>query len=256
MSEPKWDYLPNPINYSGISDEFICKLQNVVNFPDEHSPGVKSYIEQMFIMYKIEKENSSRHNHLFPNTSSLKAAATSILSDVNNLLKKLNNEAGGIAFYHKMHTSNDEHLGTNQLLNSLISDIKVIAEYANDKTFDLSKAINNRQGVTSGSMEGLKTELTVLREVCEAIPEKIEVKKSGSISGRTPKQGVVSAIAWLFRDCFHINPSIYISKDHGASSQYARFLSLCFIELEGSVPGDLKKLMSWERKKWDDIENH
>jgi len=251
MPKLKWDYKTKPINYDGVDDKFIHELKSIVGFPDEHVEGVKSYMEQTFIMYQLGKANSSRHNPLFPDKSSIKAAASSILTDVNSLLKKLGNEAGGLRIYYQTHLSDDEPKSAEYLANSIISDLKIIAEYNNDKTFDLHRAISNRQGVTGKSMDGLVSELTTLKEVCESIPTKVENTKNDAISGTSPKQTIVNATAFLFRDCFDINPSIYLSKDHEKGSQYARFLSACFMELEGHIPGDLKKLMLAERGKWE-----
>ena len=254
MSEPKWGGRLEPISFNGSSRYFLEELQKIIDFPDSFLPGLKEYLDHVFVHYLIRKKSYSRHESCCQSSGPLKAAASSILADVNKLLKKLDGNAGGLDVHFDMYM---EKIKIDAIKDANREEI--YAAYGTEYT----KGITNLVGDINGSsrdileqqclplpFENLESELIKLKEFCEAAPNVIEDSERLLLTRVTPKRELVWFIARLFRKHFKVSPSIYLPEGGEAGSPYARFLSLCFTEIDGFAPGDLKKLMIWEKKEW------
>ncbi len=254
MSEPKWGGNLEPISFKGSSRHFLEELQKIAGLPDCYLPGLKDYLDQVFVRYLILKKNYSRYESGCQPSGSLKAAAASILADVNKLLMKLDGNAGGLDVHLDTYM---EQARIDAIKNPNMEEIR--AAY----TAKYMKGIANIVGDINGRsrdrpeqqyspcpLENLESELIRLKEFCEAAPRLIEDSERSRLTRLTPKQDLVWFIAHIFRKYSTVSLSIYLPEGGETGSAYARFLSLCFIEVDGFIPGDLKKLMVWEKKEW------
>ena len=216
--KPKWGYsgggCEGAVTKSTPTDDFIDYIMNILNLNIEMRKGVTSQFTAMLTIYKLAKKHSSRTNPECPTSGETMAAAQSIIKDINSLSKKLEKGAGGIRDYYENYDPNKK------------------LEWGERRNFG-----------------GIRSELDTLQKCCESIIQ--ETNKSNLPPSVSAKQSVVSSIAYWFRHELNIEPTIYISDDHGTSSVYAKVLTRFFIEAdEGKAPQNLKALMIDERKQW------
>ncbi len=210
--KPQWKYENNLVILKPPSDTLIQEIKYILRKVNIKEEQIRDSIFSSFALY----QGLSKHMADVPTCGEQAAAAKSIIKDIDSLLSKLDKDMGGLAgiyTYRFLPSTCERH--------------------------------------EKRHISGLLNELEILRKCCgEALePHAINMQKTASEKLQlSPKLLFIHDIAYFFREVINVPTSIYLPDEHDGMSMYAEVLSLCFQEIDGHVPRNLKSLMSQEKK--------
>lgn len=214
-TSPRWEY-------SGIKAGWVppmpekLKKQLIALLGDAGSRGFISALHTQYHIYVIHEKDSHTHSSGHPSRPEMKAAAAELKRDLEKLIKKTSDEAGGLRPY---------------------------LDYC------LFKGMPDEAG--HYRMSHFVKTLEVVRNGCESFlvdqyPSMEKLPKFRS------KELFASEVVKLIRTILGEEPQKYIPDDLSVTlpyedrqGKYARILSACFIAADGFSPGNLKEIAFW-----------